>query len=134
MPANTAHLKQSFAVPLILTTALRICIQSGSGTNALALNGSRCHNDSCKETKFENTQSETLCSYTSMKFYRRSTSLRGGGASTYAATISDVSVSGYYSRINRFVENNVNCYLELVCTMILLEIHHCWFENSYSLF
>ena len=26
---------------------------AGSGTNGLALNGSRCHNGSCKETKFE---------------------------------------------------------------------------------
>ena len=53
MPANTADLKQSSPVPLILTTAQRVCIQLGGGTNALALNGSRCHNDSCKETKFE---------------------------------------------------------------------------------
>ena len=68
MPANTAHLKQSFPVPLILTTALRVCIQLGSGTNALALNGSRCHNDSCKETKFEKAQPEPFTSYTSMKF------------------------------------------------------------------
>ena len=55
MPAITAHLKQSFPVPLILTTSPRVCIQLGSGTNALALNGSRCHNDSCKVTKLENT-------------------------------------------------------------------------------
>ena len=39
MPANTAHLRQSFPVPLIVTTTLRVCIQLGSGTNALALNG-----------------------------------------------------------------------------------------------
>ena len=44
---------QSLPVPLILTIALRVCILSGSATNALALNGSRCHNDSCKETNFE---------------------------------------------------------------------------------
>ena len=40
-----------------------------SGTNARALNGSRCHNDSCTETKFEKSQPEPFCSYTSMKFY-----------------------------------------------------------------
>ena len=96
IPANTAHLKHSLPVPLILTTALRVCIQSDGGTNAQALNGSRCHNDSYKETKCEKTQPEPFCSYTSMKFNNswRSTSLRGGGASTYTATIFNVIVTG----------------------------------------
>ena len=94
MPANAANLKQSFPLPLILTTALRVYIQLGSGTNALALNGSRFHNDSCKDTRFERNKSEPFCSYTYMKFKScRFTSLRGG-TSAYTATISDVSVTG----------------------------------------
>ena len=90
---NTVHLKQSSPVPVILTTVICVCIQLGSGTNALALYGSRCHSNSCKETKFENTQPEPFCFYTSMKFN-----------------------SGwwlcYYSRINRFVENNADSNLK----------------------
>ena len=46
VPANTAHLKQSSPVPLIFRTALRVCIQLGSGTNAQALSGAI----TCRET------------------------------------------------------------------------------------